>query len=175
MTFDPYYKWLGIPSEEQPPNHYRLLGIKVFEADPDVISTAADRQMSHIRSFQTGPNAALSQTLLNEISNARVCLLNPKKKEAYDDTLRRELQAAIAHGTPARAKRKYDPLTIGVAGAVVCILAIAVIVAVGVGGIVGAFAYRERVKDKNRQVAAVTDYGRSGTTGPAGAFPPGTK
>ena len=27
-NFDPYYKWLGIPPEEQPPNHYRLLGIQ---------------------------------------------------------------------------------------------------------------------------------------------------
>ena len=40
--FDPYYKWLGIPIEEQPVNHYRLLGIKMFEADPDVIAEAAD-------------------------------------------------------------------------------------------------------------------------------------
>ena len=29
--FDPYYRWLGIPPEEQPPDHYRLLGVKVFE------------------------------------------------------------------------------------------------------------------------------------------------
>ena len=33
-AFDPYYKWLGIPREEQPPNHYRVLGIRVFEEDP---------------------------------------------------------------------------------------------------------------------------------------------
>ena len=26
--FDPYYRWLGIPPEEQPPNHYALLGIR---------------------------------------------------------------------------------------------------------------------------------------------------
>ena len=24
--FDPYYTWLGIPPEEQPPDHYRLIG-----------------------------------------------------------------------------------------------------------------------------------------------------
>jgi hypothetical protein len=35
-AFDPYRKWLGIPPEEQPPNHYRLLGIALFEDDPDV-------------------------------------------------------------------------------------------------------------------------------------------
>ena len=41
-AFDPYRKWLGIPVQDQPPNHYRLLGIELFEADPDVISNAAD-------------------------------------------------------------------------------------------------------------------------------------
>ena len=30
--FDPYYRWLGIPPGEQPPNHYRLLGVQLFEA-----------------------------------------------------------------------------------------------------------------------------------------------
>src|SRR5687768_18381170 len=41
-VFDPYHKWLAIPPEEQPPHHYRLLGIKLFESDPDVIESAAD-------------------------------------------------------------------------------------------------------------------------------------
>ena len=36
-SFDPYHKWLSIPPEEQPPNHYRLLGTKPFESDLDVI------------------------------------------------------------------------------------------------------------------------------------------
>ena len=27
--FDPLYKWLGIPPDEQPPHHYRLLGIGI--------------------------------------------------------------------------------------------------------------------------------------------------
>jgi len=62
--FDPYYAWLGIPREEQPPDHYRLLGIRRFEPNLDVISTAADRQLAHIRTFQSGPRSADSQKLL---------------------------------------------------------------------------------------------------------------
>ena len=27
QSFDPYHKWLGIPPEDQPPHHYRLLGV----------------------------------------------------------------------------------------------------------------------------------------------------
>ena len=86
--FDPYHKWLAIPPEEQPANHYRLLGLKVFEEDPDVIESAADKCMAHLRSFQTGKNAQLAQKLLNEVSAARVCLLNPQQRATYDQTLR---------------------------------------------------------------------------------------
>ena len=46
-SFDPYYKWLGIPPAEQPPNHYRLLGVTLFESDLDVIANAADQRIGH--------------------------------------------------------------------------------------------------------------------------------
>lgn len=86
-VFDPYRKWLGIPPEEQPPNHYRLLGIALYEHDPDVISNAADRQMAHVRTFQTGQRSAISQKLLNELSAAKICLLSPATKQEYDAKL----------------------------------------------------------------------------------------
>ncbi|MEQ8789383.1 MAG: hypothetical protein RIC55_24025 [Pirellulaceae bacterium] len=86
--FDPYYKWLGIPPREQPPTHYRLLAIEPFEPDLDVISHAADSRMTHVRSLQSGQRGAMSQKLLNEISAARLCLLNPQTKAAYDAQLR---------------------------------------------------------------------------------------
>jgi hypothetical protein len=50
-AFDPYHRWLGIPPADQPPNHYRLLAINLFEDDAEVIEHAADRQMAHLRSF----------------------------------------------------------------------------------------------------------------------------
>lgn len=90
--FDPYYEWLGIPPKDQPPNHYRLLGIELFEANENVIDRAADRQMGHVRTFQTGQNARESQRLLNELSKAKICLLNRDKKAAYDASLRQERQ-----------------------------------------------------------------------------------
>jgi len=86
--FDAYHKWLAIPPSEQPPNHYRLLGLPLFEADPDVISHAADQRMAHLRTFQTGRYGAESQKILNQISTARLCLLDPPKKQAYDQQLR---------------------------------------------------------------------------------------
>ena len=88
-TFDPYRKWLGIPPQELPPNHYRLLGVGLFESDGDVISNAADRQMVHVRSFQFGEHSELSQRILNELAAARLCLLDSQRKAEYDEQLRR--------------------------------------------------------------------------------------
>ena len=48
--FDPYHVWLGIPPEEQPPNHYRLLGLRPFETNADVISNALDQRRAFLRS-----------------------------------------------------------------------------------------------------------------------------
>ncbi|HET6879638.1 MAG TPA: hypothetical protein VFI31_05775 [Pirellulales bacterium] len=94
MAFDPYHKWLGIPAAEQPPNHYRLLAVALFEDDPEVIETAADQRMALLRTFQTGEHSPLSQKLLNELSAARLCLLTPEKKSAYDGELRHRIDAA---------------------------------------------------------------------------------
>ena len=90
--FDPYRKWLGI-QPGAPINHYRLLGIALFESDPEVISNAADRQMVHVRTYQGGQHSQWSQKILNELSTARVCLLSPEKKTQYDVGLRREISA----------------------------------------------------------------------------------
>ena len=103
--FDPYLKWLGISPKDQPPHHYRLLGIDLFMDDPDVIEAAADRQMAHIRTYQSGKRAAESHSLLNEISTARVCLLDPEQKAAYDEQLREQL----GHEDKKPAPRRRQP------------------------------------------------------------------
>ena len=87
-TFDPYYKWLGIRPEDQPPNHYRLLGIEPFETDVEVIEDAAMQRIAHVRSYQLGPHSGVSQKILNELAGAKACLLDRQKKAAYDAELR---------------------------------------------------------------------------------------
>src|SRR5688572_15623110 len=112
-SFDPYHKWLGIPPEESAgggPNHYRLLGIKLFETDPDVIENAADQRMGHLRSFQAGRNGALSQKLLNEIAAAKVCLLDPAQRAAYDAELGEKLAAHSAAQPAAVPLKRALPL-----------------------------------------------------------------
>jgi hypothetical protein len=50
--------------------------------------------MAYIRGFQTGPHSAASQQILNELATARITLLDPAKKAAYDAQLRAERQRA---------------------------------------------------------------------------------
>ncbi|MCO6043209.1 hypothetical protein NG895_04765 [Aeoliella sp. ICT_H6.2] len=109
--FDPYHKWLGIPPSEQPPNHYRLLGLSEFEDDPDVIAAAADRQMGHVKGFATGRYGSYSQELLNELAKVRVCLLNAKLKQAYDAKLRQALQPKPPAAPPAKPASPTAPPT----------------------------------------------------------------
>ena len=78
--FDPYLNWLGIPAHKQPPNFYRLLGIVLFESNPQVIEQAADRQSLAVGAFQAGPQGELCQRLLSEIAMAKHSLLDPQQK-----------------------------------------------------------------------------------------------
>ena len=106
--FDPHHVWLGIPPEEQPPHHYRLLGLRLFESNPDAISNALDQRLSHLRSVQAGKRGALSQQVLNEVSAAGVCLLDAARKKTYDEQLRQK-QAALA---PAHASSPSSPVPV---------------------------------------------------------------
>jgi hypothetical protein len=88
--FDPYHIWLGIPETARPISKYRLLGIDDFEADRVVISAAAERQTLYLRTLQSGEYEVLVAELLNEVSQARVTLLNADQKAEYDEQLRKQ-------------------------------------------------------------------------------------
>ena len=92
--FDPYHKWLGIPPKLQPPNHYRLLGVELFESDLDVIDAAANQRMAYLQGLASGEHGELSQPLLNELAIARVCLMDPDDKEAYDAELKQQAESS---------------------------------------------------------------------------------
>lgn len=158
--FDAYHRWLGIKPKDQPPHHYRLLGIDIYESDPEVIENAADQRMSHLRTLSTGPRAAEAQRLLNEVAAARLCLLNGEKKMEYDWQLRSTVgespsavpvsagkpssqPAAVPMGIPAPTvspvspasrlapHRKQSPLPmLLVAGGVLSLIAVVVVIAI---------------------------------------------
>lgn len=97
--YDAYHLWLGIPPEEQPPSHYRLLGVHLFEQNAEVIRNAADRQRAHVKRIGINQFEKIGQDLLNEIEMAKICLLRPEKRAAYDEQLRTRIQQQ-ASGSP---------------------------------------------------------------------------
>jgi len=103
--FDPYRKWLGIPAEEQPPNHYRLLGIGLFENDQDVIKSAVMQRSAYVRNFQSGKHAEDATRTLNDIGAADACLTNPARRGPYDAELKRK----IAQSKAAAAAKAQPP------------------------------------------------------------------
>ncbi|HAY80893.1 MAG TPA: hypothetical protein DCY79_13890 [Planctomycetaceae bacterium] len=112
--FDPYSEWLGIPANEQPCDYYRLLGVTQFEDCQESIADAADERMAIVRRYQMGPKAAYTQTLLNELSAARLCLLNAATKATYDAVLRgshsAKAPAEVPNNPPAVAAVSPTPV-----------------------------------------------------------------
>ncbi len=90
-VFDPYQMWLGIAPDEQPPNHYRLLGLPLFTVDFTKIERAANQQLEHIRAVQDPEHSLSAKHLLDEIMLAKSCLLDHQAKAVYDATLRYQL------------------------------------------------------------------------------------
>jgi hypothetical protein len=108
-AFDAYHELLGIAPSEQPPTLYRLLGLTPLESNANVIERAADRQMVHLRSFQTGPHAEATQRLLNEVSKARRLLLNDQERAAYDAKLNSKAKSPTPKPIPVAKPLESAP------------------------------------------------------------------
>jgi len=87
QDFDPYYTWFGIRPEQQPADYYRLLGVEKYEDNPTIIENAAEARMMLVQSFRSGEHSTTSQKILNEISQAKIGLLNDQKRKEYDAQL----------------------------------------------------------------------------------------
>jgi len=98
--FDAYHKWLGIPPGRRPPTHYQLLGINPTEQDRDVIESAAVRQTAYVRHFQAGAYGKECARILGELAQARLVLIDPLKRAAYDAQIAASEPAAPAPAPP---------------------------------------------------------------------------
>lgn len=85
--FDPYREWLQIAGTRRPPTHYELLGLPAFESDGDRVRQAALDRTVLVRRFQTGRHSDVAIRLLGELSQALVCLTDPRQKQEYDRRL----------------------------------------------------------------------------------------
>jgi hypothetical protein len=67
--------------------------------------------MAFVRAFQSGRYSAESQHLLNELSNARITLLDQAKRLAYDQQLRGKLAARLSAAIPIAQTASSLPST----------------------------------------------------------------
>lgn len=108
MTTQVHYEWLGIPAAEQPPDHYRLLGVVRFESNVDVIRESARLRIEEIRQFPYDAQAEDPRPLMNRVLAARECLLNPETRYSYETRLRAEL--ALSSLSPPSADPAASPV-----------------------------------------------------------------
>lgn len=84
MALDVYKEWLGIPEGPRPPDHYALLRLVQFEDDGEKIRKNYKKLNAHVRKYATGQYSDQSQTLLNELAKAMLCLTDSESKKDYD-------------------------------------------------------------------------------------------
>ena len=108
-AFDAYYKWLAIPPHQQPPNHYRLLGVAALESDeplgPDVQVTVS-RNGEKVQVV----NAILGWTI--NLSAGRYDLA----VQGGDDQFQLDSESiTVTHGGQVKVKVTLKPASLAVA------------------------------------------------------------
>ena len=76
-----YFAWHC--AQEQPPDHYRLLGLGRLELNADAIVYAAERQSDQLKRFTSGEHGETAIALLAAVSSARDCLLDHDLHRVY--------------------------------------------------------------------------------------------
>lgn len=95
---DVYKEWLGIPEGPRPPDHYSLLRLVQFEDTPEKIRANYKKLNAHVRKYATGQYGVRSQTLLNELAKAMLCLTDVERKREYDLEQGRTFDAELPGG-----------------------------------------------------------------------------
>lgn len=104
---DYYHLLLSIPPGTRPPTHYQLLGLVDFESNHEVIENAYRRQCQYLRSLKLRfPNETTQ--LLNELSAAKVCLVDTQRRKDYERDVRKlhaESKGSISSGSEESVAR----------------------------------------------------------------------
>lgn len=94
--FDPLLEWLGIPPDRRPADFYTLLGLRRFEDDKLLILQAVQVRQLVVQPHLRGPHAKQAEKILALLAEAQACLLDPKRKAAYDERLRAVFPAGMS-------------------------------------------------------------------------------
>jgi len=111
--FDPYWQWLAIPPAEQPPDHYRILGLRLFETDGPTIAQAARARIEHVHACHDGSHPEAAERVLEHLAAARDTLLSPDLKAQYDNLLAQRESARVPQpAAPPRQPTRTSPVNI---------------------------------------------------------------
>lgn len=102
--FDPYEKWLKIPSNRRPPSHCDLLGLPEGETDEHRIKDATAERYECVRIYADTKHADAAQRILEEIANARNALL----KDVGTREKKKPSQEATETETPRRSTKSQS-------------------------------------------------------------------
>lgn len=91
MALDVYKEWLGIPDGPRPPDHYALLRLVQYEDDVEKVRKNYKKLNGHVRKYATGQYSDQSQSLLNELAKAMLCLTDAESKREYDRSQGRQI------------------------------------------------------------------------------------
>ena len=86
-VFNPYSEWLGIGLHSGTPTYYELLDLRALESDTAKIEAAYQQQSAKIAAQLAGRHVADAQRVMGELAEARMTLLTPTAKRAYDAAL----------------------------------------------------------------------------------------
>lgn len=96
--FNVYREWLGVASSSEIPSYYELLALRPLESDTAKIEAAYQRQSAQLAPRLSGGQADVAQRLMGELAEARLTLLTPTAKRAYDTALAQAAGPAAAFG-----------------------------------------------------------------------------
>lgn len=108
--FDPYLEWLDIPLNQRPITYYKFLGLIPPVSDMAEIDAACKRRRQQLQKELLGIHGAEAQTLLNELKIISDTLLNPVRKEAYDQKLFKKGMASEVKLEPGYKIGPYELL-----------------------------------------------------------------
>jgi hypothetical protein len=102
MSHELICNWLGLPPDVWPPDHYCLLGLTPGEGDVALIEQRVHQKLDSVRCYQMlHPEQATEA--MTRLAEAFICLTEPARKQAYDQTLlgdRRNAAAPEAKAAP---------------------------------------------------------------------------
>ncbi len=97
-------RWLGLPTDQWPPNHYELLGLDKSQEKLVYLEVHVQERLRLVRSYQLS-HPELATEAMNRLAEAYACLSDPTARERYN----RQHGFDIPAAEPPPVRREETP------------------------------------------------------------------